>query len=314
MASGLQLLEHVNINIPSHPFANAFYGKVLGCAIDPYRDEEHAKGSGVLWYNAGATQVHLPPDNVAQRWRGIIGYAGTADAIAAVMKRAQSNEITAELAGSEFKVLPVDDPSVSPLLPAKMAASCQGVLQGPHGNRFALIVSTDGKDSRGMQQRGEQATLDGIAFASYVCPRGKASDVAYFYTTVFGANTTVQNGCCYVQFTSDDGSCRQQLIFVEVDLDAIPAYDGHHYALYVRDHTVFHDSFDKLDDRGLIFVNPRFADKVTTRAAADELAQYRLLDIVDREGQVIVQLEHEIRSPLHASNPFKSSLEPAPSK
>jgi len=210
------------------------------------------------------------------------------------------------LAGSLFRLLSPTDTLVQPWLPAKEAYRTVHVLQGPHGNLFALVATETGKDTRGSQPRGEQAALDGLAFATYPCPEGTAGDVAYFYASVFGANTTVQNSCCYVQL--GDGIHQQKLIFIETPLDSIPSYDGHHFALYVRDTTVFHDSFDKLDSQGLIFVNPRFSDRVTTRPAADECGQYRLLKVVGRDGATLVELEHEVRSPQHAAYPFRHAM------
>jgi catechol 2,3-dioxygenase-like lactoylglutathione lyase family enzyme len=214
----------------------------------------------------------------------------------------EQTEVQAALAASLFQTLSPSHASVQPWLAAKEAYLTAHVLQGPHGNLFALVPSDTGRDSRGCQPRGEEAALDGLAFVTYPCPEGSASDVAYFYASVFGANTTVQNSCCYVQL--GDAAHQQQLVFIETSVDTIPSYDGHHFALYVSDETVFHDSFDRLDSQGLIFVNPRFSDAVTTRAAADECGQYRLLKVVDRLGATIVELEHEVRSPKHAANPF----------
>ena len=56
--SGLiQLLEHVNINIPDHAWAKVFYFKLLGLTPDPRRAENVASGRGTLWANIGPCQV-----------------------------------------------------------------------------------------------------------------------------------------------------------------------------------------------------------------------------------------------------------------
>ena len=102
--SSLTLLEHVNLNVPSHREQDrkkvlAFYFDVLGCGVDPriamnlhdetnddadekedpdttkaQADEPHfAIEPGLIWPNCGVSQFHLPRADVAQTIPGHIG-------------------------------------------------------------------------------------------------------------------------------------------------------------------------------------------------------------------------------------------------
>jgi len=61
--------------------------------------------------------------------------------------------------------------------------------------------------------------------------------------------------------------------------------------------------FTRMEAKGLIFINPRFKRKARTLDEALDQCMFRVLDLVDPEDPEagpIVQLEHEIRSPIKA--------------
>jgi hypothetical protein len=61
------------------------------------------------------------------------------------------------------------------------------------------------------------------------------------------------------------------------------------------------------DIAGVVWVNPRFSDDATTLQKAREWKQFRMKDIVDlNTGNVIMELEHEVRSIEHGAWPGSS--------
>ena len=75
-------------------------------------------------------------------------------------------------------------------------------------------------------------------------------------------------------------------------------YDGHHIAIYVNG---FVDMYHRLSQRSLIYMNPRFPQfNYSTEEQAVHHNEFRFLDIIDVDtGEVVYQLEHEIRSLAH---------------
>jgi hypothetical protein len=73
--STMTLLEHVNLNVPSHEYILPFYFDVLGCGLDPRKASNLEPGAPkkTIWANCGASQFHLPYGDVAQRIPGNIG-------------------------------------------------------------------------------------------------------------------------------------------------------------------------------------------------------------------------------------------------
>jgi hypothetical protein len=75
----------------------------------------------------------------------------------------------------------------------------------------------------------------------------------------------------------------QDIIYRESDAPA-PAYDGHHFQIYVRD---FSGPHRRLGERGLI-------------SEESDRHQYRFEQIIDpASGKVLFTIEHEVRSSRH---------------
>ena len=118
----------------------------------------------------------------------------------------------------------------------------------------------------------------GIPFAEVRVPRGSADGIARFYREVFNTPARVGNDCAEV---SMGGS--QWLTYRETD-DELPAYDGHHIAIYVSNFSGPHSALVKHD---LI-------------SEESDQHQYRFQTIVDPDsGNVLTELEHEVRSLKH---------------
>lgn len=74
-ANNILILDHLNINHEKgrHDWLKAFYFEILGCAIDPRKEENLLANRKTLWANCGSQQFHLSegsPD--AQVFDGVV--------------------------------------------------------------------------------------------------------------------------------------------------------------------------------------------------------------------------------------------------
>lgn len=163
----------------------------------------------------------------------------------------------------------------------------------PWGNRIRL--------HRPGPQFGRMAL--GMAYVEFDVPPGAAQGIGRFYEEVMGAPATVRkSGSLHAaQVSVGQG---QSLMFKETK-SALPEYDGHHLQVYVAN---FSGPYKQLKERGLV-------------SEESDQYQYRFLDIFDpKNGKVLYQLEHEVRSMTHPlfarpmvnRNPEQSNLAYAP--
>ncbi|MEW6297251.1 MAG: hypothetical protein AB1671_05845 [Thermodesulfobacteriota bacterium] len=242
------MLEHVNVTVPDQGTALTFYVSGLGLTRDPYM----MVGVENMWVNVGQQQFHLPTRN-PQVFRGHIGLViPDPDALQRRLKRVQD-----KLAGTAFS-WSVED--------GHIAVTC------PWGNR--IRCHTPGG------QFGD-ITL-GMPYVEVMVSPGAATGIARFYQQVMRAPATVSPAEPGAMATVRVG-CSQALIFRET-AENIPAYDGHHIAIYVAD---FSGPHTFLKQRGLI-------------TEESDAHQYRFQAIVDPEtGTPLCEIEHEVRSLYH---------------
>lgn len=118
----------------------------------------------------------------------------------------------------------------------------------------------------------------GIAYVDFACPRGSAAGIARFYRDILGAPAVLGKGRVQVSV-----GLTTELRFIETS-EQQPDYDGNHIQVTLAD---FSGPYGRLLERGLI------------SEESDE-SQYRFLDITDPvSGQVLLRLEHEVRSMRH---------------
>jgi len=140
-----------------------------------------------------------------------------------------------------------------------------------------------------------------------------AKKIALFYESVFDATAVVQkdkNGQTMARVAFGDidattGRASQYLLFRETPSE-LPAYDGHHIAIYVgtRDTEDFERAFQKAQGAGLLSTNWRDKVDVLTLDAARSQNQFRIRTVLDVDtGLPIFQLEHEVRSIDHPTWP-----------
>ena len=240
-------MEHINLTVPDQQLAALFYVTGLGFTRDPYIDF----GTFNMWVNVGEQQFHLPKRE-AQRWRGHIGVAvPSLEDLKGRLKFVQR-----PLAGTSFA----------------WEARNDGVR----------ITCPWGNDIRAWGPGRFPGCRLGIPYARTPVPPGAAEGIAAFYRQALHTPAAVRDGgegkCAEVSLGFD-----QRLIYAETNED-IPAYDGHHIAIYVAD---FGSPHEFLNERGLI-------------TEESDRHQYRFQRIVNpQSGELLTELEHEVRSLRH---------------
>ena len=244
-------MEHINLTVPDQQLAALFYVTGLGFTRDPYIDF----GTFNMWINVGEQQFHLPKRE-AQLFRGHIGVV--VPALEGLKRRLDF--IEKPMQGTAFERDERED---------HIALRC------PWGNDIRAYGPGFGMSL-------------GIPFAVLDVASGTASGIARFYTEVLDTPArVVENGAAAAEVSM---GASQRLIFRETDAE-IPAYDGHHLAIYIGNFSRPHAA---LAERGLI-------------TEESDQHQYRFQAIVDPDsGKVLTEIEHEVRSLKHPM--FKRAL------
>ena len=241
-------LEHVNTRVPDQRLATLFYISGLGLTRDPH----FMTGTDNMWVNVGRCQFHLPT-GTPQLLRGTTGLV-IPDRAALLRRLAAVSE---DLAGTRFDVIEAED---------------HVFVTSPWGNRIRIHEPAA---SFGPMRLG-------MPYVALDVPPGAAEPIARFYREVFGVKARVEqdNGAARAIVPAGIG---QNLVFEETTR-TIPAFDGHHIAIYIAD---FSTPYRRLSERGLI-------------TEESDQHQWRFKDIIDPEnGDVVFSLEHEVRSLHH---------------
>jgi hypothetical protein len=238
-------LEHVNVRVPDQRLATIFWIVGMGFTRDPYL----MVGADNMWVNIGRQQFHLPTGE-PQVLRGVVGLV--VPDLGELTERLDA--VRGLLAGTRFGY-EVEGKTVT--------VTC------PWGNR--LRCHPPGPDW------GD--TVLGLPYVEFPVAPGDAAGVARFYETIMGAPATVGDDGGGVAARVRMGGV-QALVFRETT-EPIPAYDGHHIAIYIAD---FSGPYRRLLERGLI-----------TRETSEY--EWRLRHIVDPDGgRLLFEVEHEVRS------------------
>ena len=237
-------LEHVNITIPDQAKAVVFYVLGLGLTRDPYMNV----GLNNMWINVGGQQFHLPSRGVQK----IPGYIGLVLSDLEALKQRLA-AVKPELKGTRFKWREAED---------------HVAVTGPWGNQFRC--HTAGPEFGDM-------TI-GMPYVEFWTAPGTARTIGKFYKSVLQAPVTYKGDSASVKVGRN-----QSLIFTDTE-EQIPAYDGHHIAVYIANFSRAHQFLLR---RELIMEE-------------SNAHQYRFRDIVDpATGEKAFELEHEVRSLYH---------------
>lgn len=236
-------LEHVNVTVPDQRLATIFYIMGMGFTRDPYMQV----GDENMWANVGRQQFHLPT-RAPQVLRGHVGVV--VPDLGALQKRLAS--VREKLAETRFAFEDRGD-HVAATSPWGNLLQCYAP-----GPRFGDMVL-------------------GLPYVEFTVRRGAAEGIARFYREVFAAPAELINGGAVARVVAGPS---QALLFRESS-EPLPAYDGHHVAVYVSD---FSSPHRKLVERGLV-------------SEESDAHQYRFQRIVDPgSGAPLFEIEHEVRS------------------
>lgn len=241
-------LEHVNVQVPDQATAMLFYVVGMGFTRDPYL----TVGLENMWINVGEQQFHLPTRN-AQVIPGHIGLVvPDMDLLQSRLKGMEER-----LKGSRFSW--------------STEADCVAVTC-PWGNQFRCY-SPD-------PRFGDMVL--GVPYVEFFVAAGSARGIGRFYQEVMGAGSVVESDgdATFARV----GIGRSQWLLFRETKQPIPAYDGHHIAVYVAN---FSGPYGFLKGHNLVMEDVRNH-------------QFRFKDIVDPDnGERLFEIEHEIRSLRH---------------
>lgn len=204
-------------------------------------------GTFNMWVNLGEQQFHLPKAN-AQVFRGrITVVVPDLDDLARRL-----TAVGKPLSGTDF---------AWERSAGHIAVTC------PWGNRIRAYAP------------GTFPRMDlGMPLVEMHVPAGTSPGIARFYRQVLNCPASAEDGEARVKM-----GYNQELRFVETD-GALPAYDGHHIAVYVSH---FSGPHAYLAERGLI-------------TEESDQCQYRFQAIIDPDtGETLTELEHEVRALAH---------------
>jgi hypothetical protein len=241
-------LEHVNVTVPDQILATWFYVVGLGFTRDPYMNVSPMN----MWVNLGGQEFHLParPPQVIPGHIGVV--VPDLDELKDRLKAVEPH-----LAGTQFSWTAKKN---------YVKATC------PWGNNFRAYAPAS--------EFGD--VVLGLPYVEFLVKPGAAKGIARFYEQVMQASPVSYKGGKEPLARVAVGHC-QELRFRETS-DPIPAYDGHHIAVYVAN---ISDSYKFFEERGLIMEGMRGH-------------QYRFKEIVDPDsGEPMLTLEHEVRSLQH---------------
>ena len=240
-------LEHVNLLVSDQSKAHLFYVSGMGFTRDPYIDF----GMRNMWINLGRQQFHLPVGE-PQVLRGVTGIVVPSLA-----------ELEARLA------------HVAPLLEDSQIAWSR------HNGH--LRVTCPWGNTLEVSESDPASTMPlGMPYVRFDVPAGTAEGIVRFYQQVMDAPASLVQGnegtLARVQVGGD------QSIEYRESSEPLPAYDGHHIAVYVSD---FSGPHRRLLERGLV-------------SEESDASQYRFQVIADPEsGEALFEIEHEVRSMVH---------------
>jgi len=238
--------EHVNVTVPDPIKANIFWIMGMGFTRDPYL----MVGVDNMWANIGMQQFHLPTRE-AQVLRGVTGIV--VPDLEALRQRLEM--VKPRLEGTKFK-WENEDKHVTVTCPWGNTLRCHA--PGPEWLDMTL----------------------GAPYVEFNVAPGKAKGIARFYQEIMGAPSSIVDCRGATAAKVQIGGQQLRFIFRETN-DPIPAYDGHHVAIYISD---FYGPYKKLLDRGLISME-------------SHQYEWRFIKIVDPDSnELLFEIEHEVRS------------------
>jgi len=239
-------MDHVNLTVSDQQTAILFYVVGLGFTRDPFM----TVGLSNMWVNVGEQQFHLPT-RPAQTIPGHIGLVvPNLDSL-----QTRLSAIEPQLSGTKFAWQHEN---------GHIDVTC------PWGNQFRCHAPDPAFG--GMRL--------GVPYVEFLTAPGTAASIARFYDQVMGAPAAFDETQRASTVAIGAG---QELRFTETG-DELPAYDGHHIAVYLAD---FSQPYRFLQAHELI------TEDIQNH-------QFRFQGLPDpASGEIVFTLEHEVRSFRH---------------
>eukprot|EP00931_Biecheleriopsis_adriatica_P086672 TRINITY_DN61285_c0_g1_i1.p1 TRINITY_DN61285_c0_g1~~TRINITY_DN61285_c0_g1_i1.p1 ORF type:complete len:337 (+),score=36.39 TRINITY_DN61285_c0_g1_i1:35-1045(+) len=326
-SSALCLLEHVNLNIIDPRGAEDFFVSLLGAVKNPI-----GSNARQIHFNLGACQFHMPfklsvarqePVEIAQVWPGEILIWVAPESFASLAK----SLVQRSHGGDEH-------PSVTQSWDNVLRSELRECVVDWHGTPLRLVPSPNGSEVPPMGMHpGGSGLLQHVPLLRHRVAPGAAEGLARWYHLFLGAyaevraheqnrdgaptETNVALASCVVHFDTN-ADWPQKLVFEEDPSLQIPEENrsppeeaGYHICVYVKCADIFKELFDRAEGAGALFVNERFEGGPVEFASASDwqqanaAQQYRVRDLRDPQGgALLLQLEHEVRSPEHKCCPL----------
>ena len=187
----------------------------------------------------------------------------------------------------------------------------------PWGNRYIVQQAPETFMPEGHHPGGTGTLVALRRLVHPIQPHASAA-VAAFFTDVLGCPASLEyeeddrSSTCVVPFASGP----KIVFWVTADAPAADAYvtdelgHGYHLAFYTSSHAAFEAAFCAAEAENCLFENPRFNGgrpefgNAMTYELAMQCGQFRVRDVRDRSGSLVLMLELEVRSPCHVSFPL----------
>jgi len=322
--SPLVSLEHLAVNIGDqwNEDLQTFWFEILEAGADTRAEDtmkrQQIKKLPLHWANFGLQQAHLPCqpsgcyENMPglsswtnrQKIRGFVGMEWPADSWGQLVDRLE----TAAMRGSLAMTGGLNITAKTDEMIEFFACNGNGFritsMKESHyiGPKFPLPAGTTqclpGPRSAGL----------GIRYMEYSVPKGGRAlrCIAETYEVVLGAKVRRFEDENKIEVVIGIKENEQFIRFVEKDV--IGPYEGDHLAIYVNDFLAMYGRAknvqiggDKSDKTvNMVWNNPCFSLKYDTLDQVKLLNEFRFKDFLDlKTGEVVYQLEHEIRSLAH---------------
>ena len=194
-----------------------------------------------MWANIGLQQFHLPAEDPVQIIRGVISL---------VYPDKQFKQLRERLLKIDYAFNILPDNGIQ--------------VECPFGNTYHIRPSNastwfgpsdhiDPEYNRNIALPGGDSIGLGMDSVTFYVPPNTAVRIGEFYAHFFDVKPAlVDSGkSCIISV-----GFHQSLVFTEVEAGTdLPAYDGHHVALYINN---FVESYHRLKESELVWNNPRF--------------------------------------------------------
>mmetsp|Transcript_159362 Transcript_159362/g.511278 ORF Transcript_159362/g.511278 Transcript_159362/m.511278 type:complete len:338 (+) Transcript_159362:74-1087(+) len=293
--NSLLVVGHVRLEVADLGLAGRFFTEALGAAPpkSPGGDVE-----GEICFPAGASTFVLGAAAEAKAWPGQF-YVWVADIQAARTACGVLQTELSQLVVLQELCLKREDRVDVLVLREPSTGHVFMVNQAPKG--YDKMLAAAGF----LEEAGDRPNLLTLMDVQVNIPPSASAGLTAFYRIFLGASGRRAEGGCKVDFSAGE-SIRQALTFKEEDDDTEESKLGEATAgslcLYVPSHDKFTQAYNKCLKADIVTSPP-------SSEAQGDLMEFRFRRcIVPASGDLLLNLEHIIRSPLHSECPIPNEV------